>query len=1457
MVIVAIRLLHTGPEGVGYLDAIMGVATVVGGVVVLARVRKQRVGQDMVLGVFGWALPLLALAAFPSPATAVAALAVIGLSDPLVNLGLDTIPQRVAPDRVLSRVFGALEAGLVGAMALGAFTAPLLVHLLGFRWSLALVGALTTTVAAVCWARMRALDQRLGAPEGLPLVLALPLFAPLGLATKEQLAHALRTVTTPAGVQVIAQGDPANGFFIIESGLVEVTQGNRVLRREGPGEFFGEIGLLRDVPRTATVTAVEDTCSGSWTGSRSSMRSADTGMRCTRPRTSPRAGWRSEAMTNGCVSCDETLPSGARFCFECGAEQTATGCASCGEALVPGAKFCFSCGTSTASKAPQLVEPVASRRVTSVLFGDLVGFTSLSEARDQEEVRELLSQYFDECRRVISRYGGTVEKFIGDAVMAVWGVPTAHEDDAERAVRVGLELVDAVTSLGESVGIADLAMRVGIVTGEVAVTVGATQQGMVAGDAVNTAARVQAAAAPGQVWVDETTRLLTASAITYVDVGSHAMKGKADPVPLWSVRAVVAAMGGAQRADGLEAPLVGRDRELRLCKDLFHASEETARPLLMVVEGDPGVGKTRLAWEFEKYTDGLTGMVSWHRGRCLSYGEGVAFFALAEAVRGRLRSVDDTEDEAAMVDRGLAELVPDEAERDWLRPRVAALLGIGSVGSFPRGDLFSAWTTLLERAGGGDPVVLVIDDAQHADEGLLQFVEHLVAVAAFPCFVVLLTRPGLLEDRPALAVNRRATVVHLESLAAADMGTLLGGLVAGLPTEVRAQLVARAEGIPLYAVETVRSLIDRDLVVPRGGQYVLADPAALDLDGLGAPASLQALVAARLDALAPDQRRVVDRASVIGESFTREAVAALCPEIDDTPGVLATLLRLQIVAQDTRRFSSEFGQFQFVQSVVRQVAYSRLSRRDRKALHLAVAAQMETDSENDDLAAVVAQHYLDAVDAVPADPDAVDLRDAAVSHLERAAARAAGLGAPSEAAAHLTVALSLVTDPGLLGGIEAQLAQALYQAGQYEESARHGERAEQLLVDAGDRVAAARAAVIRGWSLGHGLRANDAAEAAVEPWWRELAHRSDEVETRFMLCSALVSAQSRRGVNDWQLLEAQMSLAERTGDPLLLAEAFSSVAIYFGATGSLRMGRVLLGAAADLARENHDPLTLARTLNNLSADSALDDLVRAVDTGREGYQVSTSAGLSVWRSYCGTNLLMALYSRGDWAELEAMLADPDARPGDNNMPTWWVVDGMLARVRGTEPLISSYDEPELGDDVQDVAWLTMWHALQAELNGDAVAASRSACEAVTMMQQLAGLWDDLPYLWPLALDLASTAGDSESVQALLTMAAQSDSLAPLPLALRAHDQRFLGVRALEAGDLAEAERLLRGAVDDLTEWGSRPYGAQAALDLARCLDASGRPDEAAGVRGPAIAELERLGADSWLAEHQAVGRIER
>ncbi len=341
-----------------------------------------------------------------------------------------------------------------------------------------------------------------------------------------------------------------------------------------------------------------------------------------------------------CPNCSADQPDDARFCASCGSALGAPSCGACGAPLLPGARFCNACGSPQGVPASETLQrPVSSRRVTSVLFGDLVGFTTLSEHRDQEETRELLTTYFDECRRIIGRYGGTIEKFIGDAVMAVWGVPTAHEDDAERAVRAGLELVAMVGGMGEAVGVGDLALRVGIVTGEVAVTIGAEQQGMVAGDAVNTASRVQSVAGTGQVWVDESTRLLTSSAITYLDRGSHQLKGKVDPVPLWSVQAVVAAVGGAQRADGLEAPLVGRDRELRLVKELFHGVEENRQPALLVMVGEPGVGKSRLAWEFEKYADGLTTTVRWHSGRCVAYGEGLAFFALAEAIRPRLRAL--------------------------------------------------------------------------------------------------------------------------------------------------------------------------------------------------------------------------------------------------------------------------------------------------------------------------------------------------------------------------------------------------------------------------------------------------------------------------------------------------------------------------------------------------------------------------------------------------------------------------------------------------------------------------------------------------------------------------------------------------------------------------------------------------------------------------------------------------
>ena len=259
MVLISVEMLDAGPSGVGYLNAVMGVGTVFGGLVVLSRAAQGRLGQDMLVGVLGWALPLLALAAFPHPVVAIVALAVIGLFDPWVNLGFETIPQRIAEDRVLSRVYAAAESLLIGAMSLGAFAAPLLIDLLGFRWSMALLGALVAAYVVLCTPRMRGLDARLAPPSGLAELRGVALFSPLSAPTQESLARKLERIVVPAGAAVVTEGENSDRFYVIATGEVEVTQAGRVLRHEGPGEFFGEIGLLRDVPRTATVTAVVDT----------------------------------------------------------------------------------------------------------------------------------------------------------------------------------------------------------------------------------------------------------------------------------------------------------------------------------------------------------------------------------------------------------------------------------------------------------------------------------------------------------------------------------------------------------------------------------------------------------------------------------------------------------------------------------------------------------------------------------------------------------------------------------------------------------------------------------------------------------------------------------------------------------------------------------------------------------------------------------------------------------------------------------------------------------------------------------------------------------------------------------------------------------------------------------------------------------------------------------------------
>src|ERR687888_26860 len=305
-----------------------------------------------------------------------------------------------------------------------------------------------------------------------------------------------------------------------------------------------------------------------------------------------------------CPSCGTENPSGNKFCLECGSVLART-CPACGKPVVAGAKFCGECGAPLDAAPPEpRVQPAAQRRLVSVLFADLVGFTTLSESRDAEEVRELLSRYFDIARRLVGLYGGTVEKFIGDAVMAVWGTPVATEDDPERAVRAALDLIAAVSALGEEMGAPHLRARAGVLTGEAAVTIGAEGEGMVAGDLVNTASRIQAAAAPGAVYVGEATRRATEQVVVYEPAGSHELPGKSGLVPLWRALRVVSGARGALKAEGLEPPFVGRNRELRLLKELFHTTADERKAHLVSVTGIAGIGKSRLAWEFFKYTDG-------------------------------------------------------------------------------------------------------------------------------------------------------------------------------------------------------------------------------------------------------------------------------------------------------------------------------------------------------------------------------------------------------------------------------------------------------------------------------------------------------------------------------------------------------------------------------------------------------------------------------------------------------------------------------------------------------------------------------------------------------------------------------------------------------------------------------------------------------------------------------------
>jgi class 3 adenylate cyclase/tetratricopeptide (TPR) repeat protein len=905
-------------------------------------------------------------------------------------------------------------------------------------------------------------------------------------------------------------------------------------------------------------------------------------------------------------------------------------------------RFCDECGHNldrdAAAVAAQPAERLAERRLVSVLFADLVGFTTLSESRDAEEVRELLSRYFDSCRRLVERYGGTVEKFIGDAVMAVWGAPTANEDDAERAVRTGLDLVAAISGLTDELGAADLKLRVGVLTGEAAVTVGAQGEGMVAGDLVNTASRIQSVAEPGTVVVGDVTRRATEAAIAYEDLGFHQLKGKTEPYRLHRARRVIAARRGEGRAAGLEPPFVGREREFRLVKELFHACAEERRARLVSIVGIAGIGKSRLSWEFEKYVDGLVDNVRWHRGRCLAYGDGVAYWALAEMVRMRARVAEDEGPETALpkLRESLAAVVPNADERAFLEPRLAHLLGHANRSAPDKEDLFSAWRLFFERMAATDPVVLVFEDLQWADAGLLDFIEYLLDWARdHPIYVVTLARPELAERRSGWGVGRRDfTSLFVEPLEPAEMETLLAGVAPGLPDELRQRIVDHADGIPLYAVETVRMLLDRGLLRRSGEEYRPSGP----IETLAVPETLQSLAAARLDSLDPAERRLLEDASVLGRTFTRTGLAALSGLVEEElEPHLQALLRKEILTRQLDPLSPERHQLAFLQDILRRVAYETLSVRDRKQRHLAAAAHLTHDGD-DEIAAVLAAHYLDAHRLGPNDPDAGELRERARLALVRAGERASSLASAAEAARYLGRAAELTDAPLERAELLERAGREAGKDGAFDEAHRFLEEAIRLLDERGERAAAARVAARRAEILRSADRVGEALEL-MRSAYDELIGGERNADV------ALVAAQLARiayfvGERELALdaVEVALEMGEELRLPEVLAEALTT-------KGTLLFRRphesgALLQEAIRIARENDLSAAGLRAQFNFSGLAIEHDrLADARATLEDALSDARVRGDRIWETHLSGQLAEVLVLQGEWDRAWAMV-DP-------------------------------------------------------------------------------------------------------------------------------------------------------------------------------------------------------------------------
>jgi class 3 adenylate cyclase/tetratricopeptide (TPR) repeat protein len=661
-------------------------------------------------------------------------------------------------------------------------------------------------------------------------------------------------------------------------------------------------------------------------------------------------------------------------------------CPACGAQAVAASRFCAECGVSLAPAPVRREE----RRIVSVLFADLVGFTSRSEAIDVEDVGDVLGPYYARVRAELQRFGGTVEKFIGDAVMAVFGAPVAHEDDPERAVRAALAVRDAIASMNEKEPGLDLHVRIAVTTGEALVNLAARPElgeAMAAGDVVNTCARLQSAAPVDGVLAGEVTHRATARVFDYRPAASVLAKGKAEPVPAWEVLRPVASLG-LDVDQAPSTPLIAREREVALLRHALDRVASLATPQLVTLVGVPGIGKSRLLHELRALVDAEPDMITWRQGRSVPYGDGGPLWALAEMVKAQTGVLDS--DASDVVEKKLAEalgLLPlTEDERGFVLRHLRTLVGLSDAQSSgaARDESFAAWRRFLEALAQAGPLVLVFEDLHWADDALLDFVDELLEwTSEVQLLAVATARPELLTRRPGWGGGKaNVSTMSLEPLTEHDTARLVTARLGGvnLPGPVMETLLSRAGGNPLFAEEYAA---------------MIADVGDVPADALPMPDTVQGVIAARLDTLAPEEKSLLQDAAVLGKVVWTGAVAQV-GGVDTAVAErrIHQLVRREFLKREHRSAVSGEAQYAFRHALVRDVAYGQIPRRERVEKHLRIAEWIEQLSPDraEDRAEMLASHYLTAIDTAALTSSVPPgLLDRTLRALQEAGERAAAL----------------------------------------------------------------------------------------------------------------------------------------------------------------------------------------------------------------------------------------------------------------------------------------------------------------------------------------------------------------------------------------------------------------------------------------------------------------------------------